>query len=108
MDELKYSKLKVGIETKEGPVSGFLSDSIDSEEMAHYWGKEVTITGMLHHKPGGKSIIEIQRLYEPHEGDAYFSRKPKVETTEQQLERQLRERGFQNKLPEIVGKWPGD
>ena len=53
----------------------------------------------------------------------YFSKKPKAErrplpcrpaeTVEQQIERQLIEKGYsspcnKNQLAEIVGKWPGD
>lgn len=37
----------------------------------------------------------------------FFSRKPKSETVEQQLERQIREKGG-NQLAKIMGKWPGD
>ncbi|WP_202796512.1 hypothetical protein [Thermophagus xiamenensis] len=107
VDELKYSKLKVKIQTAEGIVDGFLSENLSSEKIAQYWGKEVTITGTAHFKPGGKSVIEINNIFEPGKGDSYFSRKPKTETVEQQLQRQIREKGG-NRFSEIVGKWPGD
>ena len=108
VDELRYSKLKVKIKTEEGIVDGFLSESMSSEEIAPYWGKEVTITGIAHFKPGGKSVIEIQSVFEAGKGDEYFSKKPNLETVEQQIQRQLREREGKNRLSEIVGKWPGD
>jgi hypothetical protein len=108
VEELIYSKLKVRILTREGIVDGFLSDDLDSENIAKWWGKEITITGTAHYKPGGKSVIEIQRIFEPSVGDVYFSKKPKSETVEQQIERQLREGKKANPLPDIVGKWPGD
>jgi len=107
VEELKYSKLKVRIKTTEGIVDGFLSDELSSEEIASFWGKDVTITGTSHFKPGGKSIIEIERVFEAGEGDKYFSKKPKSETVQQQLARQIREKGG-NRLSEIVGKWPGE
>lgn len=107
VEELKYSKLKVRIQTDEGIVDGFLSGDLSSDDIAAYWGKEVTITGTLHFKPGGKSVIEIERVFEAGDKDNYFSRKPKSETVEQQLQRQIREKGG-NHLSEIVGKWPGD
>ncbi len=104
---LQFSKLKVKIKTEEGIVEGFLADDISSEDIAPYWGKEVTITGTSHFKPRGKSVIEIERVFEPGEGDTYFSKRPKSETFEMQLERQIREKGS-NPLAEIFGKWPGD
>ncbi len=107
VEELKYSKLKVRIQTNEGIVDGFLSGDLSSDDIAAYWGKEVTITGTLHFKPGGKSVIEIERVFEASDKDNYFSRKPKSETVEQQLQRQIREKGG-NHFSEIVGKWPGD
>ena len=104
---LQFSKLKVKIKTEEGIVDGFLADDLSSEDIASFWGKEVTITGTSHFKPRGKSVIEIKRVFEPGEGDTYFSKRPKSETVEMQLERQIREKGS-NPLAEIIGKWPGD
>ncbi len=80
---------------------------MSSEKIAGFWGKEVTITGTAHFKPGGKSVIEIERVFEVVEGDKYFSKKPKSETVEQQIQRQIRQKGG-NRLSEIVGEWPGD
>ena len=107
VDELKYSKLKVRIQTEEGIVDGFLSDNLSTEDIAGFWGKEATITGTAHFKPGGKSVIEIERVFEVGEGDRYFSKKPKSETVEQQIQRQMRQKKG-NRLSEIVGKWPGN
>jgi len=104
---LQFSKLQVKVKTEEGIVEGFLADDLSSEDIAPYWGKEVTITGTSHFKPRGKSVIEIERVFEPGEGDTYFSKRPKSETVEMQLERQIREKGS-NPLAEIFGKWPGD
>lgn len=108
VEELKYSKLKVKIKTSEGIVDGFLGDEITSAEIAQYWGRDVTIAGTVHFRGGGKSVIAISRIFEATDGDQYFSRKPRAETVEQQINRQLREKGFKNTLAEIVGKWPGD
>lgn len=104
---LQYSKLKVRIKTADGLVDGFLADDLSSEDIAPFWGKEVTISGISHFKPRGSSVIEIQRIFEPGQGDNYFSKKPKSETVEMQLQRQIREKGG-NALSDIVGKWPGD
>jgi len=49
----------------------------------------------------------IRKVSQAREGDAFFSKKPKVETVEQQLERQIRKKGG-NQLAQIMGKWPGN
>lgn len=107
VESLKYSKLKVQIKTEEGIVDGFLTEALSTDDIAPYWGKKVTITGTAHFKPGGRSVIEIERVFKAGEGDTYFSKKPKSETVDQQLERQIRKKG-RNQLAELIGKWPGD
>jgi len=107
VEELKYSKLKVKIKTEEGIVDGSLTEEI-SEKIGPFFGKRVNITGTTHYKPGGKSVVEIERIFEAGEEDVYFSKKPKSETVEQQIQKQLIEKKGKNMLSEIVGKWPGD
>ena len=107
VEELKYSKLKVRIQTSEGIVDGFLSGDLSSDDIAAFWGKEVTIAGTLHFKPGGEYVVEINHIFEAGVRDDYFSKKVKTETVEEQLQRQIREKGG-NRLSEIVDKWPGN
>jgi hypothetical protein len=108
VDLLKFSNQKVTIQTAEGMVDGFLGEGIATEEIGNYWGKEITISGKAHYKPGGKPVIEIERIFSPSDKDSYFSKRPKSETIEQQIERQLREGKKPNSLADVVGKWPGD
>ena len=39
VDELKYTKSRVSIATKEGVVNGILSDELEPEDISKYWGK---------------------------------------------------------------------
>jgi len=108
VEMLKHSKQKVTIQTEEGMVDGFIGENVKPEEIGAYWGKEITIAGMAHFKPGSKTIIEIDRISEPSVGDDYFSKKPKSETIEQQITRQFHEGKKPNAIAELVGKWPGE
>jgi len=107
VEMLQFSKLKVKIKTEEGIVNGFLADDLKPDDIAAFFGKKITIRGISHYKPKGKSVIEIQRVTEPTEGDQYFSKKPTSETVEKQIERQVRKKGG-NALAKIMGKWPGE
>jgi hypothetical protein len=109
VEELKYSKLKVTINTKEGPVIGILSENLDPLEISKYWGKDLTIAGTANYQPSGRlSVIYIERLFEPDDTDKYFSRAGRKETVEQQIHRQQKKLKSSNHLNEIVGQWPGD
>lgn len=109
VDELKYSKSRISVATKDGLVNGVLGDEIEPSEISKYWGKELTIAGTAHYLPGGKmSFLYIERIFEPMEGDKYFSKISKKENVEQQIQRQQKQLKYVNHLSEIVGGWPGD
>ncbi len=109
VDELKYSKSRVTIATKEGTVNGVLSDELEPEDISRYWGKELTIAGTAHYLPSGKmSFLYIEKLFEPSDADKYFSKPSKKETVEQQILRKQKILKNGNHLSEIVGQWPGD
>jgi len=109
VEELKYSKLKVTINTKEGAVNGILSEDLDPIEISKYWGKDLTIAGIAHYQPSGKmSFLYIERVFEPSESDKYFSKTTRKETVEQQIQRQQKQLKYGNHLGEIIGQWPGD
>ena len=109
LDEMKYSKSKLVLITNEGPINAFAKNYSVIDGIIYYMGKELTITGMAHYKPGGKvSYIEIQEFYEPGQKDRFFSRKPFAMDTQQQIAFQLKSGKSKNPLTAITGKWPGD
>jgi hypothetical protein len=108
IEELTYSKLKVKIQTNEGIVDGFLSESMNPDEIKGWWGRKATIAGTMHYKPGRKSVLEIVRIFESELGDDFFSKKQKHESLEEQIERQLQEGKENNPLKMIVGTWAGN
>jgi len=109
VEELKFTKLRVGLKTQEGLVNAVLSEDLDPVDISQYWGKEVTITGRLHFQPSGKpSFIYIERLFSPDASDKYFSKSPKKANVEQQIQNKLKQQKHQNFLSELVGQWPED
>ena len=109
LDEMKYSKSKLVLITNDGAVNAFAKDYVVIDGIVQYMGKELTITGMAHYKPGGQvSFIEIQEYYEPGEKDIFFSRKPSAMDAQQQIQFQLKKGKKKNPLTDIIGKWPGN
>lgn len=108
VEELKFSTQKVRIQTEEGMVDAFLSENFNKDDITHWWGKHATIAGTIHYKPGKRSSLEIERIFEAGPGDHFFSKRPKHEDLEDQISRQLEEGKELNPLKIIVGTWPGN
>jgi len=108
VNELNYFKSRVSIVTDDGPVNGILGEELDSD-ISKYWGKQLTIHGTAHYMPGGKmSFLYVEKIFEPSSADKYFSKQPKKETVEQQIQRQQKSMKGRNQLRELIGQWPGD
>ncbi len=109
LDEMKVSKNKLGLLTKDGPVNVFANDNSIIQGIVDFMGKEVTISGLGHFKPNGQlSFIEIHEYFQPGQKDNFFSRKPVSMSIEQQVLFQIKKGKKKNPLASITGKWPGD
>ncbi len=102
---LQYSKSKITILSEEGrTLNGFLAPDLIDGEASRWWGKKVTISGIAHYRPSGRmAFVEVERMFEPGAKDEYFSKPPRRETVEQQLERQLQQKGNINQLASFIG-----
>lgn len=109
VDMFRHSRSLIEIHTADGKrVEGFLSGSLDTEQVRRYVGEEVTVKGLLHRRAGGKEVVEVQFLFEPTQGDRFFSKKPSSPTVQDQITEYLRKPGRANPLKAVKGKWPGD
>lgn len=108
VDLLQHSGSRIRVKGPDGTMEGFLSDDLDRTEVALFWTKEATVVGLVHFKPGGRRTIEVQRIFPAEQGEDYFAIQRKGENAEQQIERQVREKGGRNTSKSAVGQWPGD
>jgi len=109
LDEMKYSKSKLVLITEQGPVNAFSKDPSFIYSIKDYFGKDLTITGMAHYKPGGRlSFIEMQDFSEPGKSDSFFSKIPHAMSVQQQIAFELKSGKSRNPLNDLTGKWPGD
>lgn len=108
VDEMKFSKSSIKIDTQDGTVTGILSETLGPDAIAKYWGKPVTIEGEAHFADGGKLVyIYIRNIFDPAAPDKYFSKVPHSETIAQQILKHQQSPGI-NRLRDIIGKWPDD
>lgn len=108
VDLLQHSSSRIRIKGPGGTMDGFLNDDLDRSSVAQFWTKEATVVGLVHFKPGGRRILEVQQIFPADQGEHYFTKRPHGERAEQQIERQLREKGGRNTAKSVVGQWPGD
>lgn len=110
IDELKFSgKQMVLLTESKARVIIVCEDSSVMTEVSVFFGKEITLYGMAHYKPGGQlSYILLERFAQPGKGDRFFSRKPDKSSLQQNIALQLRDGKKANPLDDVIGKWPGD
>ena len=80
--------------------------SLDIEDLRQFWGKPVTIEGMVHFKVDGKPrIIEARKICARSEGDELFEELPEIRPLFSKTD-EYRAQSFN--IRDIFGTWPGD
>jgi len=86
------------------------TEHLDSEQMRQFWGKKVTIKGLVHFRPSRRPrLIEAQVIKPMVQGEEVFETLPQ-ETSQIEFVTSVRETAAarQGWLKEVWGKWPGD
>jgi len=86
------------------------AEHLDVEHMRQFWGKKVTIKGLVHFRPSRKPrLIEAQVIKPMEEGEEVFETLPE-EPSQIEFLNSVRETSAarQGWLKEVWGKWPGD
>ncbi|MGI9065442.1 MAG: hypothetical protein ACR2HX_03435 [Pyrinomonadaceae bacterium] len=84
-------------------------DILNEENMREFWGKKVTIKGMVHFNPGRRvRLLEAQTIKPAEEGEEIFEKMPAPPKPIGLFETDLHKLSIAPALEEIWGKWPGD
>jgi hypothetical protein len=110
IDEMKFSRKQLVLITADKQRVVILPQSDELLiEVKDFFGKEITLTGMAHFKPGGQlSYVKLENFTEPGKSDKFFSHKPNKMSVHQQIALQIRDGKKRNPLDDIIGKWPGN
>jgi len=100
VEELKYSKYRVKIKMKNELLNGYISNKIKPERLAIYWGKNITLSGIMHYGINNTKNFEITGIHEENDDIQFFKEIP--------IQSQLVEKVAANPLLRWKGKWPGD
>jgi hypothetical protein len=110
IDEMKFSRKQLILITTDKQRVVILPQSDEFlNQIKDYFGKEITLIGMAHFKPGGQlSYVKLESFTEPGKSDKFFSHKPNKMSVQQQIALQIRDGKKRNPLDDIIGKWPGN
>ena len=77
--------------------------------MREFWGKRVTIKGLVHFNPGRKvRLFEAQSIKVAESGEEIFERVPKAPQPQLLFDVESQKLSGAPVLEDIWGKWPGD
>ena len=83
-------------------------DFLNAEDLRQWWGRKVTIKGLVHFRPSRKvRLIEAQVIKAKAEGEEVFERVP-VPTTMELFESPRRTIPTAGPLMDLWNKWPGN
>ena len=72
VEELKYSQVRVKVQTDDGIVNAYLSNDFDKQSIANKWGKYVTLAGVMHYGLKGTKNFEILRMFDSDDNENLF------------------------------------
>ena len=82
---------------------------LNVENMREFWGKKVTIKGIVHFNPGRKvRLLEAQTIKPAEQGEEIFEKMPAPPKPVGLFDSDLRKMSVGPALKEIWGKWPGE
>ncbi|HUS09034.1 MAG TPA: hypothetical protein VMZ30_01120 [Pyrinomonadaceae bacterium] len=84
-------------------------DILNVENMREFWGRKVTIKGIVHFNPGRKvRLLEAHTIKLAEEGEEIFEKMPVPPKPVALFDSDLQKISVGSALKEIWGKWPGD
>jgi hypothetical protein len=110
-DTIQHSNKRFQLRLSNGIVIPGTVDSeyLSAEDMRKFWGKKVTIKGIVHFRPGRKvRLIEAQIIKLAEEGEEVFERIPTPPKSIGLFESDVQRLNAGPALEGIWGKWPGD
>lgn len=111
LDAIKHTRKRFELVLPTGQsIPGRVDEEfITAEQLRDYWGKDVTIRGIVYFKPSRRiQLISAQLIKSQAAGDEVFSELPTVQSEAEFLNSTLQKTERKDWVKEIWNKWPGD
>jgi hypothetical protein len=92
------------------PIPGRINEEfLSAESLRQFWGKDVTVKGIVHFRPSGHiQLLQAHLIKLKERGEEVFEEVPTVQTEAEFLGATTQAAEKKDWLSEIRGKWPGD
>jgi hypothetical protein len=110
LDAIQHSKRRFLLLLPDQTIQGRIDDKhLTAENLREYWGKEVTIKGVVHFKPSRKiQLLEAHIIKHKEHGEEIFEEMPQACTEAELFCDVLQRPGKKDWLQNVWSKWPGD
>jgi hypothetical protein len=111
LDAIHHSRRRFDLILADGQrIPGRVDEEfLTAEILRGYWGRPVTIKGIVHFKPSGKvQLIEAHALHPRDSGDDVFDQMPAAEEATELFNPATWRAGEPNPFHEVRGSWPGE
>ncbi|MBI4826654.1 MAG: hypothetical protein HY807_09590 [Nitrospirae bacterium] len=110
LDAIQHSRRRFLLLLSDQTIQGRIDDKhLTAENLREYWGKEVTIKGIVHFKPSGKiQLLEAHIIKHKERGEEIFEEMPQAYTNAELFGDVLQRPGGKDWLHKVWGQWPGD
>jgi hypothetical protein len=110
LDAIQHSRKRFQlILTGQQPIPGRVNEEfLSAEDLRQFWGKDVTVKGVVHFRPSGRiQLLEAELIKRRDPGEEIFEQVPNVQTEAEFIKTSVQAHK-KDWLTEIWGKWPGD
>ncbi len=110
LDAIQHSRRRFLLLLPDQTIQGRIDDKhLTAENLRKYWGKDVTIKGIVHFKPSGKiQLLEAQLIKHKEAGEEIYEEIPQAYTEATLFGEALHKTGKKDWLQRVWGQWPGD
>lgn len=110
LDAIQHSRRRFLLALPDQTIQGRIDDKhLTAENLREYWGKEVTIKGVVHFKPSGKvQLLEAHVIKHKERGEEIFAEMPQAFTEIELFGEVLQKPDRKDWLQKVWAQWPGD
>ena len=111
LDEIEHTNRRFEIKLSDGrTIPGRVDDEFMSVEgLRDFWGKRVTVKGMVYFKPSGKvQLLESHFVRDAEPGEEIFDELPVADFTPELFDSSHLKVGYVSPFKDVRGSWPGD
>lgn len=110
LDAIQHSRRRFLLALPDQTIQGRVDDKhLTAENLREYWGKKVTIKGIIHFKPSGKvQLLEAHMIKHKERGEEIFEEIPHAFTEAELFGETLHKSGKKDWLQKVWAQWPGD